>query len=67
MFGLGSIGCFEEQPFFTSAALRGDLAQEEYLDDPSAGTVRRVDWSHCSYDLDSEGRVVAIERRPWAK
>lgn len=26
----------------------------------------RVDWSHCSYKLDSEGRVVAIERRPWA-
>jgi hypothetical protein len=25
----------------------------------------RVDWAHCSYELDSEGRVVAIERRPW--
>lgn len=26
----------------------------------------RVDWAHCSYELDREGRVVAIERRPWA-
>jgi hypothetical protein len=26
----------------------------------------RVDWSHCSYELDSAGKVVAIERRPWA-
>jgi hypothetical protein len=25
----------------------------------------RVDWAHCSYELDSEGKVVAIERRPW--
>jgi hypothetical protein len=30
-------------------------------------SVARVDWAHCSYELDSEGRVVAIERRPWAK
>lgn len=28
-------------------------------------SVARVDWAHCSYELDSEGRVVAIERRPW--
>lgn len=27
-------------------------------------SVRRVDWAHCSYTLE-EGRVVAIERRPW--
>jgi hypothetical protein len=29
-------------------------------------SVSRVDWAHCSYELDSEGRVVAIERRPWS-
>jgi hypothetical protein len=28
-------------------------------------SVRRVDWAHCSYDLE-QGRVVRIERRPWA-
>lgn len=26
----------------------------------------RVDWAHCSYELDRDGRVIAIERRPWA-
>ena len=26
--------------------------------------VERIDWSHCSYDLD-KGKVVRIERRPW--
>jgi len=49
---LGSIACFEEQPFFTSPALRGDLPQEEYLADPSAGTVTRVAWSPTRIDLD---------------
>ena len=28
-------------------------------------SVSRVDWAHCSYDLE-RGRVVGIERRPWA-
>ncbi|MFW6077305.1 MAG: glycosyltransferase family 2 protein [Hyphomicrobiales bacterium] len=28
-------------------------------------SVARVDWAHCSYELDSDGRVIAIERRPW--
>jgi hypothetical protein len=51
---LGSIGCFEEQPFFTSAALRGDLEQEEFLADPQAGTVRRASWSPHRIELDVE-------------
>ena len=28
--------------------------------------VKRIDWSHCSYDLD-RGKVVRIERRPWGR
>ena len=43
--GRGSIACFEEQPFPTTPALRGDLAQEEYLADPTTGTVTRTHWS----------------------
>lgn len=43
--GRGSIACFEEQPFPTTPALRGDLAQEEYLADPTTGTVKRTNWS----------------------
>jgi hypothetical protein len=42
---LGTLSCFEEQPFPISTALRGDLPAEEYLDDPTAGTVRRTDWT----------------------
>lgn len=42
---LGTLQCFEEQPFFTSAALRGDLPQEEYLALPDAGQVQRLSWS----------------------
>jgi hypothetical protein len=30
----------------------------------SGWSVRRVDWAHCSYELDN-GKVVRIERRPW--
>lgn len=51
---LGSIACFEEQPFFTSAALRGDLPAEEYLADPAAGTLRRVSWTPHEITLDVE-------------
>ena len=29
-------------------------------------SVKRVDWAHCSYELD-KGAVVHIERRPFVK
>jgi hypothetical protein len=35
-----------------SAQLRGDLAQEEYLEDPSAGQVRRIFWSPNRLELE---------------
>ncbi|MBM4345854.1 MAG: hypothetical protein FJ100_20980 [Deltaproteobacteria bacterium] len=52
--GVGTLGCFEEQPFATTAALRGDLAQEEYLTDPSAGRVRRLRWTPHSVTVRAE-------------
>lgn len=55
--GVGSIGCFEEQPFPTSARLRGDLHAEEYLAEPTAGTVQRAAWSPHRIDLE-----VALDR-----
>jgi len=55
--GLGSLSCFEEQAFFQSPRLRGDLGQEEYLADHRAGSVERVSWSPHRIELD-----VAIER-----
>ena len=50
----GSINCGEAYPVWMSPALRGDLAQEEYLEDPSAGTVRRAHWSPNRLGLDVE-------------
>lgn len=48
----GSIACGEAYPVPMSPLLRGDLAQEEYLSDPSAGHVRRASWSPLELQLD---------------
>jgi hypothetical protein len=67
----GFLTCFEEQPFRMSAALRGDLPAEEYLADPSAGSVRRVHWSphriEIEVDLVRPGRIVVNQNahRGW--
>ncbi len=52
--GLGSIGCFEEQPYPTSPLLRGDLAAEEYLVEEDVGHVLRRSWSphHIELQVD---------------
>lgn len=42
---LGTLACIEAQNFFMAPGLRGDLKQEEYLQDETAGTVQRVSWS----------------------
>lgn len=42
---LGSLSCWEVHPVVESPRLRGDLAAEEYLAEPDAGTVTRTDWS----------------------
>lgn len=41
----GTIGCFEESPLDISPALRSNLPADEYLLDPGAGTLQRVEWS----------------------
>ncbi len=43
--GVGSLSCWEAHPVIMSPKLRGDLAAEEYIDDPMTGTARRVSWS----------------------
>jgi hypothetical protein len=48
----GSLSCGEAYPVAMSERLRGDLGQEEYLADPSAGTVRRAAWSPNRMALD---------------
>src|SRR5579871_3748966 len=47
----GSISCYDETPWPTSPELRADLADEEYLADPSAGEVKRVAWTPNRIDL----------------
>ena len=41
----GTLSCFDDFDVPQSPLLRGDLAQEEYLVDPSAGSVERRSWS----------------------
>lgn len=48
----GSLSCWEAWPVPQSPLLRGDLPNEEYLADASAGSVRRVSWSPNRIDLD---------------
>jgi hypothetical protein len=50
----GSISCWEAYPVPMSPALRGDLAQEEYLLDASAGSVERKAWSPNRIELAVE-------------
>ncbi|MCA9519411.1 MAG: hypothetical protein KC609_00490 [Myxococcales bacterium] len=52
--GLGSLACYEDQPFFVSSALRGDREHEEFLQPTTAGRVRRVSWSPHRIVLDVE-------------
>ena len=48
----GSIACGEAWPVPMSDRLRGDLPQEEYLEEPTAGTARRVEWTPNRVEVD---------------
>jgi hypothetical protein len=43
--GAGSLSCWETHPVIMSPKLRGDLANEEYFEDPSLAAAKRVSWS----------------------
>jgi hypothetical protein len=47
----GTLSCYDETPFPASPALRPDLAEEEYLLDPGAGSVKRIAWTPNRIDL----------------
>jgi hypothetical protein len=49
---MGSIYCITGIPVPESPALRGDLPQEEFAQDPTSATVRRVSWSPNEIVLD---------------
>jgi hypothetical protein len=48
----GTLSCFEESPLDISPRLRPNLPADEYLADPTAGTLRRVRWSPNRIVLD---------------
>lgn len=48
----GSLSCWDAYPVPQSPALRADLIDEEYLLDPTSGSVRRSSWSPNRIDLD---------------
>jgi hypothetical protein len=48
----GTLSCFDDYDVAQSPDLRGDLVEEEYLDDAAAGTVTERDWSPNRIDLD---------------
>lgn len=43
--GAGSLSCWETHPVMMASKLRGDLAAEEYVADPSVGRAERRSWS----------------------
>jgi hypothetical protein len=50
----GTLSCYDETPFPASPALRPDLPDEEYLADPTAGTVTRVRWTPRKIELSAD-------------
>jgi hypothetical protein len=52
----GSLNCFEETPIPISPRLRANLPADEYLQEPDAGSVRRVRWSPNRIELDVDLR-----------
>lgn len=53
---LGSLACFEEQPFPVSPMLRGDRVDEEWLA-RGEGKVQRLGWSPNELELEVETRA----------
>ncbi|WP_267146670.1 hypothetical protein [Pyxidicoccus xibeiensis] len=63
----GSIACGEAWPVPMSERLRGDLPQEEYLEDASAGTARRVEWTpnRVAVDVAASRPTVLLVNQNW--
>ncbi|QDE94803.1 YfhO family protein [Myxococcus xanthus] len=63
----GSIACGEAWPVPMSERLRGDLPQEEYLEDASAGTARRMEWTpnRVTVDVTATRPTVLLVNQNW--
>jgi hypothetical protein len=59
---LGSLYCVAGNPVPESPLLRGDLEQEEYPEDPSKASVKRLDWSPQAITLDVDAKEATTIR-----
>ncbi len=65
--GCWTVSCPKAEIAMLLVPLFGPLVDAVHLAAILKGwNVKRIDWSHCSYDLD-KGKVVRIERRPWVR
>jgi hypothetical protein len=65
---LGSIYCVAGNPLPESALLRGDLKQEEYPQDPTKATVKRLEWTpnRIRLDVDAKEPTTVLVNQNWA-
>ena len=65
---LGSIYCVAGNPLPESALLRGDLAQEEYPEDPTKATVKRLEWTPnaIKLEVDAKEPTTILVNQNWA-
>lgn len=65
---MGSIYCVAGNPLPESALLRGDLAQEEYPQDPTKATVKRLDWTpnEITLEVDAKEPTTVLVNQNWA-
>lgn len=65
---LGSIYCVAGNPLPESALLRGDLAQEEYPQDPTKATVKRLEWTPnaITLEVDAKEPTTILVNQNWA-
>ncbi|MBX3222236.1 MAG: hypothetical protein KF795_17085 [Labilithrix sp.] len=65
---MGSIYCVAGNPLPESALLRGDLAQEEYPQDPTKATVKRLVWTpnEITLEVDAKEPTTVLVNQNWA-
>lgn len=65
---LGSMYCVAGNPLPESALLRGDLPAEEYPQDPSKATVKRLEWTPNEITLEVNARepTTVLVNQNWA-
>ncbi|HVJ91565.1 MAG TPA: hypothetical protein VM580_17300, partial [Labilithrix sp.] len=65
---LGSLYCVAGNPLPESALLRGDLEAEEYPQDPSKATVKRLEWTpnKITLEVDAKEPTTVLVNQNWA-